>query len=349
MRAALLTENEKILYSEIETPSISDGEVLVQVKAAGICGSDVPRVLKGTAHHYPIVLGHEFSGVVADISRADSEKSGLAIGDSVTAAPLVPCMICDDCVLGNYSLCKHYSFIGSRVNGAFAEYVKVPVKNAVKFDKSISFEQGSFFEPSTVALHGLMRVDFTGGGDMCILGGGTIGIFTLQWAKIFGAKRVVVFDIEKSRLDLCEKFGADAIVNSIESDPMQFTKEYTNGKGFDYIFETAGSAVTMKQSFALAGNKARICFIGTPTVNLDFTPAEFENMNRKEFMLTGSWMSYSAPFPGKEWTLTAHYFKTGQLKFDESLIYKKFALKDADTAFGLYKENKVKGKILLIP
>ena len=109
-----------------------------------------------------------------------------------------------------------------------------------------------------------------------------------------------------------------------------------------------GSAA-MGSAFALAANKARVCFIGTPHADLSFTPRQWEHMNRKEFTLTGSWMSYSAPFPGKEWELTAHYFATGQLRFDPALIYRTFPLKDADKAFALYKTpGQVKGKLMLL-
>ena len=101
-------------------------------------------------------------------------------------------------------------------------------------------------------------------------------------------------------------------------------------------------------AFELAANKAHVCFIGTPHVDLSFTPAQWENMNRKEFKLTGSWMSYSAPFPGKEWELTAHYFATGQLKFDPGFIYKKIPMSQSQEAFQLFKTpGLVKGKILL--
>ena len=123
----------------------------------------------------------------------------------------------------------------------------------------------------------------------------------------------------------------------------------TSGRGFGYVFETAGVDITMKLAFELAGNKAQICFIGTPTKELVFDPKLFEQMNRKEFVLTGSWMSYSAPFPGKEWELTAHFFRTGQLKYDEAMIFKKFPLSQAAEAFAMYKTpGAVKGKILLV-
>lgn len=337
MKAGVLYGNEDIRYTDIEKPEVAEGEVLVKVKMTGICGSDVPRVLHNGAHYYPIVLGHEFSGEIVEIGE---NVTGFEIGDRVSGAPLIPCMKCDDCQNGNFSLCKHYTFIGSRIQGSFSEYVKMPYQNAIKFDKSISFEQGAFFEPSTVALHGLKCADFKGGKDVAILGGGTIGLFTMQWAKIMGAKTVTVFDISDKRLALATKLGADIVVNSATEAPEK-------GK-YDYVFETAGQVATMKTAFEIAANKASICFIGTPHTDMTFTPREWENMNRKEFKLTGSWMSYSSPFPGDEWTLTAHYFKTGQLKFDESLIFKKFHMKDIKEAFMLYKDPKsVGGKIML--
>ena len=160
--------------------------------------------------------------------------------------PLVPCMECEDCQKGNYSLCKHYSFIGSREFGSFAEYVVVPEKNAVKFEDSVSFEQGAFFEPATVALHGLERVDFKGGKTVAILGGGTIGMFVMQWAKIFGAKEVVVFDISDERLELGKRLGATAGINTLEEDFMDKAMALTGGKGYDYVYETAGNSSQLR-------------------------------------------------------------------------------------------------------
>jgi L-iditol 2-dehydrogenase len=346
MKAAVLHANDDLRYEDFQDPKIEKNEILVKVKATGICGSDIPRVLGNGAHYYPIVLGHEFSG---EIVETGSEVKSLKVGDRVAGVPLLPCMKCDDCQKGNYSQCKNYSFIGSRVQGSFAEYVKMPEKNAVKFDNNVSYEQGAFFEPSTVALHGLNCAGYHGGEDVAILGGGTIGLFTAMWAKIFGAKRVFVFDIDDNRLALAKKLGADVTINTLGKDFKDEVNKYTSSKGFGFVYETAGVDITMKLAFELAGNKASLCFIGTPVKDLVFTPKLFENMNRKEFKLTGSWMSYSAPFPGKEWALTSHYFSTGALKFDDSLIFKKLPLSRIKDGFNMYKTpGMVKGKILLI-
>lgn len=345
MKAGVVYAKNDLRYEEIKKPKPKAGEVLIKVKYTGICGSDVPRVNGDACHFFPNVLGHEFSGTIAEVGEG---VKSLGIGDRVAGVPLVPCMECDDCQKGNYSLCKHYSFIGSRAFGSFAEYVVVPEKNAVKFEDSVSFEQGAFFEPATVALHGLRRLDYKGGKTVGILGGGTIGLFTMQWAKIYGAKKVVVFDIDNDRLELAKNLGADEAINTLDKDFLETAMSWTDGKGYDYLYETAGVVTTMKLAFELAANKAGVCFIGTPTKELSFTVGEWENMNRKEFNLTGSWMSYSAPFPGDEWQLTAHYFKTGALKFEPTLIFKKIPLSQIADAFEMYKTpDQVKGKILI--
>lgn len=217
MKAGVVHAKNDIRYEEINKPEPKEGQVLIKVKYTGICGSDVPRVNGDACHFFPNVLGHEFSGTVEEVGEGvDSLKKG----DRVAGVPLVPCMECEDCQKGNYSLCKHYSFIGSREFGSFAEYVVVPEKNAVKFEDAVSFEQGAFFEPATVALHGLNRVDYRAGECVAILGGGTIGLFTAQWAKIFGAKKVVVFDISNERLELAKKLGVDEGINTLDEDFM---------------------------------------------------------------------------------------------------------------------------------
>ena len=346
MKAAVVCANEDVQYLDYEEPTPGPGEVKVKVKCSGICGSDIPRVLHNGVHFYPIVLGHEFSGDVVEVGEGVTK---VKVGDHVSGAPLKPCMKCDDCQNGNFSLCKHYSFIGSREQGSNADYVVIPEQNAVVYDPSIPYEQAAMFEPATVAIHGVFQNDYQGGQYVAVLGGGTIGMFTMQWCKIFGSKKVVVFDISDERLELAKRLGADEVVNTTKANFMEEAMAITGGKGYGFVFETAGQVPTMHMAFELAGNKSHVCFIGTPHVNLEFTPAMWENMNRKEFKLTGSWMSYSAPFPGKEWDLTAHYFATGQLKFDKGFIYKMVPMSQAQEAFQMFKTpGLVQGKVMLV-
>jgi L-iditol 2-dehydrogenase len=184
---------------------------------------------------------------------------------------------------------------------------------------------------------------------VAILGGGTIGLLTMQWVKVFGCKKVVVFDIQQDRLELALKLGADAVINSRTDDVAARVAELTDGKGFGRVFETAGNPATVKQAFEVAGNRATLCYIGTPHNDVTFTPKCWEWLNRKELRVFGSWMSYSAPYPGREWELTAHYLATGQLNCDDGLFDKILPMSEANEAFALYKiPGAVKGKLMLV-
>ncbi len=253
MKAAVLYGNEDIRYDDYPDPQVKPGAVKVRVRAAGICGSDLPRVFHNGAHYYPVVLGHEFSGDVVEVGAG---VTNVGAGDTVSGAPLVPCMQCDDCQQGNFALCRHYSFIGSREQGSFAEYVVIPARNAVRYDPVIPYEQAAMFEPSTVALHGIECSRYRGGEYVAILGGGTVGLFTMQWAKIFGSKKIVVFDIDDGRLELSKRLGADETVNTREEGFLSRAMEITGGKGYGYVFEAAGNPATTHMAFEAAANKA---------------------------------------------------------------------------------------------
>lgn len=346
MKAVVCYGDGEVRYEDVAEPQTGIGEVKINVKACGICGSDIPRAMARGAHSYPIILGHEFSGVVTEIG---DDVTNVSIGDHVTAAPLIPCHECEECRNGNYSLCNQYSFIGSRQQGANAEYIVVPATNVVKINKSIPLELGALFEPSTISLHAVYLNDYKPGGYVAILGGGTMGIYALQWTKIIGAKKVVVFGRDKKHLELSIRLGADSVISTLDDNFMNEAMLETEGHGFDYVFESAGAIATMKFAFELAAKKAHICFIGTPTKELSFTVKEWEQMNRKEFKLTGSWMSYSNPFPGKEWIETEKHFADGSLKFDEEIFYTKYPMSEAQAAFDNFRDaGKVKGRILLV-
>ncbi len=346
MKAAVLYSKGDIRYDDYEEPQVGPGKVKVHVRAVGVCGSDVPRVWGDASHFFPNVLGHEFSGVVTEVGEGVSR---IKVGDHVSGAPLVPCMQCDVCQQGNYSQCKHYSFIGSREQGAFGEYVVMNERNAVKLDPSVPFEVGAFIEPSTVGLHGLFCAGYHPGEDVAVLGCGTIGILTAQWAKILGARTVSVFDIDNDRLAVATELGLDRTYNTLEEGFLKKAMDDTAGKGYGFVFEAAGNPITMNYAFELAAPKASVCFVGTSTKTVSFDAKRFELMNRKEFKLTGSWMSFSAPFPGKEWELTAHYMATGEFRILPSMIHKAYPLSQCTEALAQFTiPGNVKGKVLLI-
>lgn len=346
MIAGVVLENTKVKAIEVDDPKIGNKDVLVEVFATGICGSDIPRVWKNGAHNYPIILGHEFSGIVKEIGQ-DVEK--FEIGDHVVGIPLIPCFECEDCKNGNYSLCNNYSFVGSRRDGSMAELISLPEGNLLKIDKDIPLESAAFFEPSTVALHAIQMIDYKPDGPVLVLGGGNIGSFTIQWLKELGTEKIVVVGRNKEKLANCIKYGATDVVSTLDEDYLDQLNKLSNNRGYSYVFETAGSTDLMHFSFQMVANKGTICMIGTPTKEMTFSVREWEQINRKEMKVTGSWMSYSNPWPGKEWFDTMRCMKEGSIKVYPEMIYQRFPLKDIDKAFDLYKDDKKPGgKVLLL-
>lgn len=346
MKALVIHEQGVVNVEEVLEPSIADHDVKIKVKACGICGSDIPRVLNNKAHYYPIILGHEFSGVVAEVG---SNVHNVKIGEHVVGVPLIPCHQCEDCVEGNYSLCKNYTFIGSRRSGAMAEYVVIPAQNVVKIDDSINFCDAAFIEPITVALHALKQNHHKPNKKVAILGMGTIGALTAQAVKKIGAENITIIVRNEKYNSLIEKIGACSIVDTSKSTWKDDINKITQGRGFDFVYESAGSVQTMHQAFQIAANKAHICFIGTPKENLCFTIQEWEQMNRKEFYLTGSWMSYSGAFPGTEWVDAVNLLRNGDIKIYPEMIHKKIKLSDSINVFFEYTDGKaIMGRNLLI-
>ena len=354
MKAVVCYGDGVVKYDKVPEPEMRPDEVKIAVRACGICGSDIPRVMARGAHSYPIILGHEFAGEIAElgaeVNRTAFAAGGkmLSVGDRVTAAPLIPCHTCPSCRQGHYSLCEHYSFIGSRQPGAMAEYVTVPAANVVILPAGVTWRQGALFEPSTVSLHALRLTDFQPGKSVAVLGGGTMGIFALQWARILGASKVVVLGRDRKHLELPARLGADAVISTLTPDYLQQAMDLTDGRGYDYVFEAAGAVETLKLSFALAAKRARVCMIGTPTREMCFSVRAWEQLNRKEMYVTGSWMSYSAPFPGEEWRMTGEQLASGAMQTPVEMFAGIYPMQEAAQAFERFRDrSNVKGRILL--
>ena len=346
MKACVLYASKDIRYDDYPMPEMKPGHVKIHIRACGICGSDIPRVLGNAAHFFPIVLGHEFSGEVAEV--ADDVK-GFEVGDRVVCASLIPCYECKDCKNGYFSLCKHYTFIGSRIQGGFADYVVVPAQNVVKFSPEYSFEEAALIEPASVALHGVQINHQEGGSTVAVIGAGTIGLFAAQWAWLMGASKVVFFDVDDDRLALAKEITGFDGVNTMKVDAQTAANELTNGCGFDAVYAASGAPASYITALTVTANKAHVCFIGTPTSNVTFTIQQWEMINRRELVVTGSWMSYTAPFPGKAWTMCAEYLSSGRLKCDSRMIYKTFDMSRCKEAFDCYlTPGAVKGRILLV-
>ena len=346
MKAAVVVANEDVQYQEVEEPQVTPGHVKIKVRYSGICGSDIPRVLNHGVHFYPIVLGHEFSGDVVEVGEGVTK---VKVGDRVSGAPLLPCMKCDDCQQGNFSLCKHYSFIGSRQQGSNADYVVVPEQNAVPFDKTVPYEQGAMFEPATVAIHGVFQNDYHGGEYVAILGGGTVGMFTMQWTKIFGSKKVVVFDISDERLALAKRLGATAGVNGMKTDAVAAIKELTGGEGVDIAIEFAGNKITHVQAVASCKKNGEVVYGGITYDDVTYPNKVIQAILRGELTIHGSWNSSINPLPINEWKSGLEFMSTGQMNVNP-LITHRVRLEDCKEVFEMmFNRTEVFTKVLFKP
>lgn len=306
MLEVIVESNESLAIQESEIPRLREGCVLVKVKYSGLCGSDIPRVFHHGAHFYPITLGHEFSGQAVQVAE---DVESITVGDNIVCAPLVPCFMCARCKKGEFSLCKDYSFVGSRMPGGNAEYVVVPEKSCFRLSTSISLQQGAFFEPVTVGIHPILMAGGCKDKNVVVIGVGTIGLLALQTAKALGAKTVTAVDINKSKLEKAKLLGADVCINPLQSDSFEAYEAMTELHEKQLILETAGSPDTVKLAIERAGPRATIGLIGTLHKDLHMTFKEFEVILRKELTIFGSWMNYSAPYPGKEWQVAADLFE----------------------------------------
>lgn len=327
MKALVIEADQVLTYKDVPVPEITDDEVLIRVHACGICGSDIPRVLHGGVHFYPITVGHEFSG---EIVKCGSKVQKFELGQRVTAAPLIPCRCCDECEQGNPAMCTHYSFIGSRQDGAMAEYVRVPARNVVPITDSVTWQQAACIEPITVALHGVERIGtLKSGMTALVYGCGTIGMLTLQCLKAKGIERIYAIDIDDAKLEMAMKLGAYKALNSKKVDIPAYFQEHGS---VDYAFETAGVPFLQAQILELVKKHGSIVYVGTAHGSVTLDSPVFEKILRGELHVTGSWMSYSAPFPGSEWQAAAEFLASGKVKVDD-IITHQFPLSAGMEAF----------------
>ena len=344
MKAAVLESTDKVSVLDVEDPSPSEGEVLVKVHYSGICGSDVQRVLEGRVHGFPIILGHEFSGVVEKVGSGVSEA---LLGKRVSGIPLIPCGSCPDCEKGYYSLCHHYSFVGSRRNGSMAEKVVLPASNVIEVSDEVTDLEAAFFEPASVGVHAVELAKFQKGSTAIVIGAGTIGLLLAQALVWYGASRVVVANRSAERLETAKGLGLD-VVCTRDADWREKALRIISETGFDFVFDTVANSQTIVDSAKLAQSRATVCFVGTPKQKISLEVSEWELLNRKELFWTGSWMSYSSPWPGVEWSNVEKMFAEGAMRVADSMIDAIYPLSETQAAFDRYKDpSSVGGKIVI--
>ncbi|MDA3811279.1 MAG: galactitol-1-phosphate 5-dehydrogenase [Spirochaetaceae bacterium] len=344
MISALRDGLKKVKSIEKEIPEISENEVLIKVAFAGICGSDIHRVNEDLEKWDRIVLGHEFSGIIEKIG---SHVEGYKLGQKVSAAPLVPCHKCNACKEGNFSLCKGYTFIGSRKDGAFAEYVVFPSENLVPLSDDFPLIKGALIEPVTVCLHPILRLGNLLGKTVAVIGLGGIGLLAVQIFKSMGVKNIIVTDVIEEKIALAIKLGATHGVNVLKDD-LKAVAEALGGA--EIVFEASGTLSGKKSAIEIARGRGRILLVGTnPSQEVVMDGLLFELISRKELEIIGSWMNYSNPWPGKEWSIAAWMLESGMIQTDE-IITHIFPLKEVESAFNvIYDQKEPFIKVVLQP
>jgi L-iditol 2-dehydrogenase len=230
---------------DVPQPEFSPYEVLIRVKAVGICGSDIRIFNEVTPGKKKIIIGHELAGEIVD---AGEKVHGFKKGDRVATAICIGCAICPYCRKGYFNLCDKLEEIGITIDGGMAEYVSVPARNIQRVPDSVSFEEATLADPLSCTIRGLEMVSIQKDSWLTILGPGTIGLLAVQIAKKVLRAKVIVTGTRDDRLLLAKTFGADYIVNVKQSDPVKFILEVTDG-GADFAFEATGQGRALEDAF----------------------------------------------------------------------------------------------------
>lgn len=305
MKAWVLHGIGDLRFETVREPVLKDGEVLVEVKAAGICGSDIPRIYQNGAYRHPLIPGHEFSGVVAEAKDAGNEDW---IGRRVGVFPLIPCRECAPCRKSQYEMCRNYSYLGSRRDGGFAGYTAVPIRNLTELPAGMAFTEAAMLEPMAVAVHAMRRIGVSAGDKTAICGAGTIGLLLFLFLREAGVRNIYVFgnkDFQKRTLmglGLEEDFYCDVRKGGMD----QWLMERTNGVGVDVFFECVGRNETLVQAVNQTSFGGKIMLVGNPSGDMGLEKSVYWKILRNQLTVKGSWNSTFTEEESDDW----HYVLT---------------------------------------
>ncbi len=256
-------------FVELEIPRLGRNEVLVQVKAAALCRSDVDvyewtQLVQNAHYKLPFTMGHEFSGLVVEVG---ADVKGIRAGDRVAGETHIPCGCCNTCRTGNQHICRNnMGVIGRSFDGCFAEYIKIPEIAAVKLPDSITYRQGALLEPFTTAMHALSKAN-PSGSSIAILGMGTIGLMAVELAKFLGSTKIFVMGNNELRLEESRRLGADVTINGSREDFVQVIMRETNGVGVASIIDMTGNEDVINKSveaLKVAGTLVHVGMVPKP-------------------------------------------------------------------------------------
>ncbi|MHB1293579.1 MAG: galactitol-1-phosphate 5-dehydrogenase [Anaerolineae bacterium] len=309
MQALVLHGIGDLRLERVPIPTLRAGEALVRVAAAGVCGSDVPRVFVHGTYRFPLIPGHEFAGVVQRVEGPATCQPGTR----VAVKPLIPCGHCVYCQVGATAQCTAYDYLGSRSDGGWAEFVRVPQANLLPLPASLDLVQAALAEPAAVALHALRRGQVAPGDTVAILGSGPIGMMLARWANLLGAGQVLLVDIDPHKLHVARDLGLGLTCDSREQDPVDWAREQTAGRGPDLVIEAAGAPITFEQSLRMARPLGRVVIMGNPAAAVNLPQATISQVLRKELDIRGTWNSCFVELPVDEWRVVVDMMASRRL------------------------------------
>lgn len=339
MRSAVFYGKHDLRIEEHEMPAVGPKDVLIRVKACGVCGTDVHIYEgdKGAAEVTPpTILGHEFSGIVEEVGEAVMDYRP---GDRVCVDPNCYCGACTPCRSGVAHYCEHMIGYGTTVNGGFAEYCAVNERQVYKLGERTSFEQGAMAEPVACCLHGIDMCNIQPGSQAVVIGGGMIGLLMLQLAKLEGAAKVALLEpVEEKRL-VAAKLGTDVCIDPLQAD----VKEELRKAGFTWVntvIECVGRPATIEQAIDIAGNKAVVMMFGLTKPDETIAVKPFE-IFKKELELKASYIN---PYTQKR---ALDLIDTGRLDVS-SMVYGTYGLEKLVEILSS-PQARAKGKYIICP
>jgi L-iditol 2-dehydrogenase len=328
MLQSVMTEPGKINFQNIDKPKIEANEILMETKRIGICGSDI-HVFHGLHPYtsYPVVQGHEVSGIVAALGK---EVTGFSIGDKITFTPQVTCGECYPCQHGMYHICETLKVMGFQTDGSGQEYFPLPVWNVLKLADDFSLDHAALIEPIAVAVHSLKRGGEIKGKKVLVLGAGTIGNLTAQTAKAMGAEAVMITDIHEYKLEKARNCGIDYVINTAKDDLEAAIDRHFGPSKADLILECVGVQTTVDQAVANARKGTTIVIVGVfgekPTVDLGL-------VQDRELSLVGTLMYQKSDFEE-----AIKLISSGKMCLDD-LITHRFAFEQYLEAYHAIEES----------
>ncbi len=258
MKAAVFYSAHDARVEEKPEPKAGEGQIVVEVSVCGVCGTD-KHIYEGSyPARFPVVPGHEFSGVVVEVGPGVTQFQK---GDRVTIDPNIPCGMCHFCRGGKPHFCVDNLTIGQHIDGAYAPLVVVPAKQAYLLPQGVSLEQGAMTEPVACAVHGIDRAHIKPGASVVVLGAGPIGLILMQLAKAAGAGKIIVSEPRENRRQLAQELGANVVVNPRVDSLQQIVRRETQ-YGADLVIEAAGVVETVQQAFDLIQPTGTILVFG---------------------------------------------------------------------------------------